>query len=241
MAEFNPWHGCHKISSGCLNCYMYRQDSNHGIDSNVVRKTASFNMPVRKKKDGSYKYNDEIMWTCFTSDFFIEEADGWRQEIWEMMKLRSDLSFFMITKRPHRIMECIPDDWGSGYPNVNIYVTCENQAMADQRLPLYLELPIAKKGVCCEPLLSEINLEKYLDGRIEEVVAGGESGNDARICDYDWVLKLKDQCLRTNTRFIFKQTGARFRKDGRVYRIQRKYQHSQAKKANIDTGIIRYR
>ena len=241
MADYNPWHGCHKISSGCLNCYMYRQDSNHGIDSNLVRKTNSFNMPMRKNRDGSFKYENEVMWTCFTSDFFIEEADEWRNEVWMMIKLRSDLKFFMITKRPHRISECLPSDWGSGYSNVTIYVTCENQEMADKRLPIYLELPIVHKGVCCEPLLGEIDLEKYLDGRIEEVVAGGESGNEARVCDYDWVLKLKEQCTRTNTRFIFKQTGARFRKDGKVYRIQRKYQHSQAKKANIDTGVIKYR
>ena len=76
-----------------------------------------------------------------TSDFFLEEADEWRPECWRMIRERSDLRFAIITKRIHRFMECIPDDWGEGYPNVSVYCTVENQQMADYRLPIYLELP----------------------------------------------------------------------------------------------------
>jgi len=240
MADYNPWHGCHKISNGCLNCYMFRRDSNHGIDSNIVKKTKSFNMPIRKNKDGTYKYQNEVMWTCFTSDFFIDEADEWRGEVWEMMKERADLNFFMITKRPHRIKECLPSDWGDGYTNVTIFITCENQEMADKRIPIYLELPIKYKGVCCEPFITEIDIEKYLDGRINEVIAGGESGNEARQLDYNWVLKLREQCIKTGTIFVFRQTGARLFKDGKLYRILRKHQIPQARKANINVGKTRF-
>src|SRR5699024_11865191 len=74
--------------------------------------------------------------------FFLEEADEWRPECWRMIRERSDLRFAIITKRIHRFMECIPDDWGEGYPNVSVYCTVENQQMADYRLPIYLELPI---------------------------------------------------------------------------------------------------
>ena len=35
MAIWNPWHGCHKKSAGCLNCYMFRRDSMYEKDSNV--------------------------------------------------------------------------------------------------------------------------------------------------------------------------------------------------------------
>ena len=55
MPLWNPWHGCHKLSAGCVNCYVYRTDGKHGIDSSVVVKTKSFGLPVRKKRDGSYK------------------------------------------------------------------------------------------------------------------------------------------------------------------------------------------
>ena len=80
-----------------------------------------------------------------------------------------------------------------------------------------------------------INISKYLNAdKIEEVVAGGESGINARICDFSWILGIRSQCINNNIKFTFKQTGAYFFKDGKEYRIKRKYQHSQAKKADID-------
>ena len=69
---------------------------------------------------------------------------------------------------------------------------------------------------------------------IEEVTAGGESGPNARPLNFDWIKSLRDQCERKNVHFSFHQTGKNFIKDGVHYNIQRKFQHSQAKKANID-------
>ena len=54
-SKWNPWHGCHKISPGCLHCYVYRADQRHGQDGKTVRKTASFDMPLRRDKKGDYK------------------------------------------------------------------------------------------------------------------------------------------------------------------------------------------
>ena len=54
MASWNLWHGCTKISPGCMNCYMYRRDEEFGKDASVVEKTSSFDLPVRRKRDGSY-------------------------------------------------------------------------------------------------------------------------------------------------------------------------------------------
>ena len=69
--------------------------------------------------------------------------------------------------------------------------------------------------------------------------SGGESGNEARPCDYAWVLGLREQCVAADISFCFHQTGARFVKDGRMYRIHRRYQHSQARKAGIDYRLKR--
>ncbi|NLN07122.1 MAG: hypothetical protein GX167_05830, partial [Firmicutes bacterium] len=44
----------------------------------------------------------------------------------------------------------------------------------------------------------------------------------------------REQCRRAGVPFYFKQTGAVFRKDGRIYRIPRRLQHAQAHKAGID-------
>ena len=64
-------------------------------------------------------------------------------------------------------------------------------------------------------------------------------GNEARPCDYAWVLGLREQCVAADISFCFHQTGARFVKDGRMYRIHRRYQHSQARKAGIDYRLKR--
>ena len=237
MSFWNPWHGCRKISAGCVNCYVYRRDGKYDKDASAVVKNADFDLPLRLKKDKTYKItnDDGIVYTCFTSDFFLEEADAWRDECWKMMKRRIDLDFLIITKRIHRFSECIPSDWCEGYPNVTICCTVENDEMAHFRLPIYKEAKIKHKVIICEPLLSKIDLSPYLDNTIEEVLVGGESGNEARVCDYDWVLDIRDQCIRAGVPFSFRQTGARLQKDGKIYRIRRDIQHIQAKKAGIDT------
>ena len=119
---WNPWHGCRKISAGCQNCYVYRHDAKYDIDSTAVVKNKSFYAPAERYKYGNYKMNPpgKIIYTCFTSDFFLDEADKWRGECWQMIKQRRDVTFFIITKRIHRFAECIPDDWGDGYDNVHI-------------------------------------------------------------------------------------------------------------------------
>ena len=154
-----------------------------------------------------------------------------------MMQERSDCRFYMITKRPERIMQCLPDDWNDGYENVEISCTCENQKMADVRLPIFLDIPMQHRSIIHEPLLSQIDIRKYLDayrGKIDSVSVGGESGPEARTCDYSWVLDIRQQCMDYHVPFHYHQTGARLLKGGKLYDIPRKYHHSQAKKAGID-------
>ena len=234
MAEWNPWHGCIKYSPGCQNCYVYRRDARYELDASAVRKNAAFDLPVRKRRDGTYRLQGpEQVATCFTSDFFLEQADPWRAEAWRMMRERADLRFFFITKRIVRFYEQLPADWGEGYPNVSIGVTCENQAMADLRLPFFLSLPIREKTIVCEPMLEAVDFRAYLGPAIEQVALGGESGDDARLMCYKWAADVSAQCREAGVPFWFKQTGARFEKDGRIYRIPRRYQFSQARKSGL--------
>lgn len=233
---WNLWHGCHKLSPGCKHCYVYRGDARRSIDSNLVTQTKNFDLPVRKKRNGEYKVpSGTLLYTCFTSDFFLEDADPWRAEAWKMISLRKDLQFMIITKRIDRFMETIPDDWGEGYDHVTICCTIENQDRAIYRLPIYKKAPIKHKILICEPLLERIDLDPYDIGSwIEQVVVGGESGNEARPCNFDWILELRNVCMKNNVSFWFKQTGAKFIKDGKLYLIKRQLQHSQARKAGIN-------
>ena len=237
MTVWNPWHGCRKISPGCAHCYVYRRDAEFGRDSRIVTKTASFDLPLKKNRRKEYKLQPSQgpVYTCMTSDFFIEEADEWRGEIWQMMKIRSDLQFIITTKRIHRFEQCIPRDWGDGYENVAVCCTCEDQTRADYRLPILLKAPICYKSVIHEPMLGRINIEKYLKtGQIRQVICGGESGDEARICDFAWVLYSMEQCVRHDVNFHFKQTGANFKKGEKIYHIHRKDQMIQAYKAGVD-------
>ncbi len=245
--SWNLWHGCTRVSAGCAHCYVFRRDAEFGRDTTQVKKTQAFTLPVRKHRagpeKGRYKYppGTEFL-TCFTSDFFHPAADEWRPEAWRMMHERSDCTFYMVTKRPERIEQCLPFDWGSGYENVEICCTCENQWAADKRLPVFLELPIPNMSIMHEPMLERIDIRKYLKkyaGRIKTVTCGGESGPEARICDYAWVLDTHMQCVEYGVGFHFHQTGFRFRRGNRIYEIPRQYQHEQAKKAMLEFDGIR--
>lgn len=237
MLMWNPWHGCHKISPGCQNCYVYRRDSLVHKDTSLITKTSQYDLPVKRTKDGNYKLRSiDAVFTCGTSDFFLEEADEWRKDAWSFIRIRHDLRFLIITKRIERFPVSLPEDWGEGYHNVIIGSTTENQDRADHRIPLFLSLPIRHRVINAEPLLEHIEINHYLQtGGIEHVTAGGESGEDGRVCDYEWILSLRDQCVRNHVPFTFKQTGTHFQKNGKMYTIDRINQLKQAKKAGIDT------
>lgn len=232
---WNPWHGCQKWSAGCLHCYVYRGDSRRGRDASIVTKNEKFNLPVQKKRNGEYKIpSGNTVYTCFSSDFLVEDADPWRMEAWEMMRTRSDLNFMFITKRIERLESCLPPDWGEGYENVTICCTMENQDRVNFRLPIYKAAPIRHKILILEPLLSDIDFGSDLGDWVEQIVVGGESGFNARICNYDWVLNIRRQSIQHNICFWFKQTGAKLLKDGNLYTIARQFQHRQARKAGIN-------
>ncbi|MBR2383109.1 MAG: DUF5131 family protein [Anaerotignum sp.] len=233
MAVWNPWRGCRKCSDGCLHCYIHKGDAKRKMDTNLIVQTKDFYKPIEKLKNGSYKMKAGMVFLCFSSDFLIEDADEWRRECWAMMKERQDCTFLFLTKRIERFMECIPDDWGNGYQNVVVCCTVENQKSADRKLAVFQSLPIRHKCITAQPLLEAIDLEGYLED-IELVVVGGESDHYARPLDYDWVLDIREQCIRKRVDFEFRQCGTHFIKDGRRYKLKTKDLCSQARKADIN-------
>ena len=122
---WNPWHGCVKCSEGCQHCYMYYLDSlreKNGAD--IYRTKAGFRYPLSKDRQGHYKVKSgEMLRVCMTSDFFLEEADPWREEAWDIIRQRPDVKFFLLTKRPQRVADHLPKDWGDGWEHVMFNVT----------------------------------------------------------------------------------------------------------------------
>lgn len=230
---WNPWRGCKRCSEGCLHCYIHKGDEKRGIDTSDIVKTKDFTKPKVRLKNGNYKMKSGMVYTCFSTDFLIEEADSWRTECWKMIKERQDCTFLFLTKRIERFMECIPDDWACGYDNVVVCCTIEDQKNADKKLSIFQALPIKHKCITAQPLLERINIEPYLED-IELVVVGGESDQNARPLDYSWVLDIREQCVRKKVSFEFRQCGTHFIKDGKQYKLQTRDLCSQAKKAGID-------
>ena len=236
-SNWNPWHGCVKKSEGCENCYVYYIDSKNGRSGRDIYKTkGGFTYPLFKDRSRRYKIQSgETISVCMTSDFFLEEADAWRPEAWEMMRIRSDVIFLLITKRPERIRSTLPEGWGEGWENIFLHVTCENQKRADERIPLLLDLPFRHKGLWFAPLLGPIQAGAFLDsGQIEQAACGGENYGGQRPCDYAWVKSLSDECRARNITFCFMETGTVFLRDGKEYHIpNKKMQNTQALKSGL--------
>lgn len=208
MAIWNPWRGCHRFSEGCRFCYIHKGDAKRGQDTNeIVRLEEKFDAPVVKKKNGEYRMKGgQLVYVCFSSDFLLEEADGWRADCWRMMRERSDLQFLFLTKRIERLPQC---------------------------LPVFCSTPVRHRNVICQPMLEKMDIEKYLP-YMELAVVGGESDHDARPLDFQWVLDVREQCRRQGARFNFRQCGTHFIRDGQTYTIPVRQLCAQARKAEID-------
>jgi len=226
LANWEPWSGCKQISEACKNCYYYSQDSSR-FEKGSVQKTKDFYKPMSQISSG------KLVATCFMTDFFIEDADEFRNEIWQMIKDRDDLIFIILTKRIERVKQCLPNDWGDGYHNVILGCTIENQKRADERLAIFAELPVKYKFISCVPLLEKIDLSIYLD-QIKFVAVGGEIGKNARLCNYDWVLDIREQCIRSNATFWFKNSGSRLKHNGKIKKIHPVFQNNFSKKLDIN-------
>lgn len=220
---WNPWHGCHRVSPGCLNCYMFRGNERRGVEwsDTVTRSDNQFDMPLSKGRNGMYRHRDCIFMTSMSSDFFIQEADEWREDAWRIMRKRSDAVFMILTKRPERILSCLPKDWGdSGYPNVRLSVSVEDQESWDRRVPLLTSVPAAHRDVFMSPMIGPVDTDFLLsEGDVDAVYLGGEYCDDARPCRYEWVLEVRDSCVRNKVSFHWRNCGSTFVKDGQTYNI----------------------
>jgi len=83
-ATWNCWQGCHKVSTGCKNCYMFTDKKRYGQTPDVVIRSAAatFNAPLKWAQNREKYGHINRVFVDSWSDFFIEEADAWRAEAW---------------------------------------------------------------------------------------------------------------------------------------------------------------
>lgn len=186
---WNPWYGCHKVSTGCKNCYMYRDMARTSFNPNVVTraKDATFRKPLTWKEPAR-------VFTCSWSDFWIEEADEWRIEAMGMIIALDHLTFQILTKRPERISPWMKKHRLAKMPdNVWLGVSAENREVYENRMLYLLDIPAKVKFVSLEPLIEPIQLGRivYAGAAVTESIGEPIRGDTPHWCE--WCGGLVDQ------------------------------------------------
>ncbi|PRX40907.1 protein gp37 [Planifilum fimeticola] len=207
-ATWNPVTGCTKVSAGCRNCYaerMARRLQAMGVERyrNGFQLTLHWDLidlPLRWKKPRKIFVNS-------MSDLFHPEVlDEFILKVFETMNRSSQHVFQVLTKRPERVAAMADRlNWTS---NIWMGTSVENMRVIE-RVDHLRNVPTQVRFLSCEPLLGPLHLN--LEG-IHWVIVGGESGPGARSVDGQWVREIRDQCIKENVAFFFKQWGG-VRKD----------------------------
>jgi len=250
---WNPITGCTKISEGCKHCYAerfakrmrgrfgYSEENPFQITFHRDR----ISQPTRWRKPRK-------VFVCSMGDLFHESVPfEWIDEVMYFISLGWWHTFLILTKRPHRMREYFSKQSKKRIykipTNVWLGVSVENQQRAEERIPDLLRTgdELTKRFVSIEPMLGPIDLKMIkadgfvvnalsgmygafspihpFDRKLNWVIVGGESGPNARPIQPDWIRKIRDQCLRTNIPFFFKQWGGKNKKkngrllDGRTW------------------------
>lgn len=239
-ATWNIAVGCTKVDEDCKYCYMYRQSlNNKRYDPKQVRKTTSvFNLPLKHKETKSMVWEGRpLIFTSSLTDVFHEAIDPFRNEMWDIIRKCPHLIFQILTKRPERIKDHLPADWGTGWDNVWLGTSIGSQDSIHRIIELS-KVPAKTRFLSIEPLHGPINFRWEYNpenwqtkdggrGRVDQyeilrgihwVIVGGESGNDNgpykyRPCKIEWITSIIKACEENKIPAFVKQLGTQLAKD----------------------------
>lgn len=213
-ATWNPVTGCTKISPGCKNCYAERMakrlklmgQKNYVNGFELTLHEDTLKLPLSWKKP-------QFIFVNSMSDLFHEDVpDEFIIRAFEVMKKAHWHRFQILTKRAERLAEI---GYNIIWPN-NVWmgVSVENERYT-HRIDYLRNTDAKVKFISFEPLLGSVG-DVNLKG-INWAIVGGESGPGARAMDPAWVIEIRDQCLKKNVSFFFKQWGGiNKKKAGRI-------------------------
>lgn len=204
---------------------MYRDsfDSTRYDPLKVVRTKTVFDLPLKLKEPSK-------IFTCSLTDFFHEAIDSYRNEAWDIIRKCPQHTFQILTKRPERINDHLPKDWGEGWDNVWLGTSVGRQQSIERVRQLIELRPKCKVlFLSLEPLHGEVDLTEYyfpyrlikhvseenrtkLLHLIDWVITGGESGNETgkyryRPCQIEWIEKIVSDCKQLDVPVFVKQLG----------------------------------
>lgn len=211
---WNPVTGCTKYSAGCQHCYaevMAKRlqgmgQKRYANGFTLTLHPEALNEP-KKVKDQS------MFFVCSMADLFHADVPfEFIDRVMETIEMCPQHTFQILTKRVERMHDFFQDR--KKVPaNCWVGATVENEN-AVRRIEWLNDIKQAKvRFLSCEPLLSNIQEMHYHLWNIDWVIVGGESGNQARPMQKEWVLNIKRQCNEQGVPFFFKQWGT-FGEDG---------------------------
>lgn len=170
---WNPITGCTKISPGCKNCWAERMARRLAGRYGYPKAPRHFDVTLHPDRldDIAKRKKPTTYFVVSMGDLFHEDVPThYIGAVFELMRYAVQHTFQILTKRPTRMLELVS---GRGplfrevnlpwpLPNVWLGITAENQATADERIPLLLQTPAALRFVSCEPLLGPVDLHQYL-------------------------------------------------------------------------------
>lgn len=212
----NFWYGCTKVSAGCDFCYAETMmDTRYGRVSwgagNPRRRAGIgiWNAPFKWDREAAAAGERRRVFTLSLGDFWDNQVNPhWRSDAFDDIAQCQNLDWLILTKRPQNITKMLPVDWEDGYPNVWLGCTVENMVEARRRIPILLRVPAKRHFLSCEPMLEPLDLRPWLGrgaGRVDWVIAGGETGRAPRLMEPDWTRDLRDQCHKAGIYFFLKQ------------------------------------
>lgn len=265
-ASWNPIAGCRRVSRGCEHCYAERMAARlqamgvrgyEGVVNEGGRWTGRVGViPALLEQPLKWRRSRRIFVNSM-SDLFHEDVPFlFADRVFSIMAVAAQHKFVVLTKRPERMCSYMQDrDWGDEYnrlkggeyalageivtplPNVALGVSVEDQATADERIPLLLQTPATCRVVSYEPALGPVDFDAIrkssatisddmffatLSGkfgysgamihninRIDWIICGGESGPGARYMNPEWAISARDQCEAAKVPFFFKQMARR--------------------------------
>jgi protein gp37 len=220
QATWNPSTGCDRVSAGCDRCYAltlagrlkamgsakYQADGDprtSGPGFALTLHPAALQVPRRWREP-------RMIFVNSMSDLFHAKVPvSFVREVFGVIADTPQHTYQLLTKRARRLRRLAGDlDWP---PNLWIGVSIEDAEVLE-RVDDLRQVPAAVRFLSCEPLLGPLD-QLRLDG-IQWLIAGGESGRDARPVNPDWVRRLRDLTTGAGVPFFFKQWGGRTAKSG---------------------------
>ena len=221
---FNAWIGCQRVSPGCEHCYAEALSKRMGWarwgpkEPRKILSEAYWRGPLKWNRDAASVGERHRVFCSSLSDVFEDrpELREHRQRLFGLIIETPHLDWLLLTKRPENVERLMPDfaaPFGVWPDNVWLGTTVEDQRRADERIGDLLRIPAAVRFLSAEPLLEAVDLKLSVRdqddvGRVDWVIAGGESGPGARPFELSWARNIVRQCRDAGVPVLVKQLGA---------------------------------